>query len=262
MAPATIAGVVVFLLLAAPGTCYELLQGRHKLPREESTFVHVSRVILTGTWLSAVAAALLATVGLISPEAVIDVSTFIKNGHAYAAENPILIGWSTLLHLALSTLLAVLLSVLMLPKNSARIRPGTAWHGIAEVNKPDDTSAYLSIRVKNGLEFAGYYSGMSTDLDVTLREIIIRSPLSVKPVNGESFQSLSSEWQQMVIHGGEVESITASYVRKSKTEKSSTDPSRWNRVSTWCRQNYLTWQAATGAIVVLLLLVTLVPQYL
>jgi hypothetical protein len=61
----TIAFVASFLLVI-PGASYEILRSRSRLPREESHFLHISCILLSGTLITALAFVLLAAAHLIA----------------------------------------------------------------------------------------------------------------------------------------------------------------------------------------------------
>lgn len=253
MVQATVVGVVVFLLLVAPGTCYEVLQARSRLPVEESPFVHASRITIIGTWLSAAAVFLLTLVGLIAPRAVVDLPEMLRSQQAYIQDNLLLVAWTLLLQLAISTLLAVLLNDLRASRQTNRIHQGSAWRGIAELKRPPATTTRLSVRLKSGWEVAGYYSGSSTDAEPDKRELILHAPFIGRPPSSTVPQDYDPGWQLMVIHGSEIESITAEYVKAEGI-----DAREVSQAIDWIMSNWLRWKVAAPALASTLVLAVMV----
>lgn len=250
MVPATTFGVVTFFLFVAPGTCYELLRGRTKLPREETAFVHVSRVLLAGTIITALTALLLAIVRWVSPSSVLDLGALLDQGTHYVSGHLGLVGWTILTQLAVSTLLAVIASDLLSPKEAPPIFQGSTWHVMAEQMRKPQQRVDVSVRLKSGRDIVGRYVGASTELDPAKRELLLGVPLEVRDATSGTTITLDRGWEVLVISGAEVESVAAAYIGEGAML-----PPPKRRFSTqleWVKTNYLSWKVATAAVIVLL----------
>jgi uncharacterized protein DUF6338 len=53
MVPTSTIAFIAFFLLVIPGASYEILRSKSRLPREESPFLHISRILLSGTLITA-----------------------------------------------------------------------------------------------------------------------------------------------------------------------------------------------------------------
>ncbi|MCP3797951.1 DUF6338 family protein [Allokutzneria sp. A3M-2-11 16] len=254
--PASAIGLVVFFLAVAPGTCYELLRGRTLLPREESTFLQVSRVLLAGTLITALTVLLMSLVAAVAPSAFIDVAQLIVGGEKYIAANVLLCGWTILVQLVLSALLAVVFSGLRTPRQARPILQVDAWHRLTEEVVPSGYEVQVSVRLKSGREIVGRYLGASTDLDPTKRELKLQEPLFVRESDKEESVPLVG-WQTMVIMGGEIESLAFCYKRVSGEEEQG-KPTRLSRVGLLGSRWLLSWQLAATAAALLLFVIVLI----
>jgi Family of unknown function (DUF6338) len=170
LVPASAISVAVFLLLVAPGTCYELLRQKTRHPRDETAFIEISRVLLSGMLITALALALLAAVRFAAPFALLDLSSLLQHGATYVAHHVVLTGWSAGAELVLATLLAVLANDLLTTTTARPIFAVDAWHGVTEVLALPGQEVNLSVRLKDGTEIVGYYIGCSTDPEPAKRD--------------------------------------------------------------------------------------------
>lgn len=257
MVPASAIGVAAFFLFVAPGTCYELLRSRVLLPTEESTFIHISRIVLSGLLLTTSTALLLTVVKFISPNALLDVPQLLTKGTAYVATNTWVTAKTFALQLFISAMLAAIVNDLRVSTKSVRIHRGTALLGLSELERPDGTQPYYCVRLKSGREVFGYYYGATTDLDPTKREIVLQPPLKIADSEQDTEAKLApSHWQRMVIFGGEVEHVSIAYVDTHVVPHKKL--SRIEKVKGWTFANYLRTKVCAPVALVLLAL-ALIP---
>jgi hypothetical protein len=250
LVPANFFAVVVFFVFILPGTCYELLRGRTRLPRDESSFLHVSRIVLSGTIITTLTMSLLGAVHWIAPSALLDVAGLLKDGTTYVVKHVALVAWTLVVQIVLSSLLAVVASDLRSLPNPRVVRQATPWHGITELTAKPGWEISLSVRLKSGAEIVGRYLGTSVDLDPTKRELLLRAPFSYRGSDEQpSLAKMDDAWQKMVIAGSEIVYVTAAY---SSGPAMPAAPVRWrNRPLNWLKRRWLGWQVAavTSAIV-------------
>lgn len=259
MVPTSTIAFVAFLLLVIPGASYEILRSRSRLPREESPFLHISRILLSGTLITVLAFVLLATMHLIAVRTatsatLADIPQLLLFGATYVAAHAWLVGKTLLLQIALSVLLAVIFSDLR-SSGAKAIHEADAWHALGELLVEPGQTAWVSVRLKNGSEVTGYYFGASTELDPGKRELFLRAPLSFRADDEKPALALDAAWQLMTVPGSEIAYIAAAYVSDGKKSL----PIRWrSKVADWMRRNYLTWQAASIALMGVLAVAVLV----
>jgi hypothetical protein len=159
-----------------------------------------------------------------------------------------LVGKTLLLQIALSVLLAIVFSDLR-SSGANVIHEADAWHALGDLLVKPGQTAFMSVRLKDGSEIAGYYFGASTELDPSKREILLHAPLSFREADDKPALAMDAGWQLMTISGSEIAYIATAYVTEGKEPL----PIRWqSRAIDWMRKNYLTWQAASIAILAVL----------
>jgi hypothetical protein len=258
LVPTSTIALVAFFLLVIPGASYEILRSRSRLPREESPFLHISRILLSGTLITALVFVLLAAVHLIAVRliavhlgtstALVDIPKLLLSGTTYVATHARLVGKTLLLQIALSVLLAVIVSDVR-SSGSNVIHEADAWHSLGALLVKPGQTAFMSVRLKDGSEITGYYFGASTELDPSKREIFLRAPLSFRGADDKLALAMDAGWQLMTISGSEIAYIATAYI----TEGKELLPIRWqSRAIDWTRENYLTWQAALIAVLAVL----------
>jgi hypothetical protein len=250
--PTSALTVALFFLFVAPGTCYELLRRRTRHPRDETTFMEVTRVLLASVWITAIVLILLALVHTFAPLALLDLPSLMLQGVNYAACHVMLTGWSVVAELALATLVAVAANNLFTSTAAVPVYPVNPWHIVAEREAKPEQEVNLSVRLKDGTEIVGIYLGASTDPEPGKRELILGAPLHVRHAKSDITATLASGWHHMVLSGAEVAYLTAEYV------ESGVHPSRsclWRisgGVKDWFRAYHLTWWFALSLIAALL----------
>ncbi|PRX47949.1 hypothetical protein B0I33_105534 [Prauserella shujinwangii] len=235
MTPASVVGVTVFFLLIIPGITYELLRRRVLLPIEESGFVQVSRILLSGTIIFAIVVLLLVAVRSVSPRALLNPGAFIGAGSAYAESNLGLIGKTMGFYVLLAVLLAVVASDLNLGSKQVKIHRGAAIIGLTEIDKRPEDVAWLAVHLKSGKEILGYYYGATTELDPDKRELILQKPLRVGyPEKGEPAH-MASDWKRVLIHVREIEYLSVAYVAARVVPSETIS----RKLVNWMRDNFL-----------------------
>ncbi len=106
MIPATVGGVIGFLVFIAPGVLFELLRERVRPPLEGSAFREASRVALMSVVLSGAAILILAILRAIFPSLLADPGAWLRDGDPYVDEEYARIAWTVGAELALACLLA------------------------------------------------------------------------------------------------------------------------------------------------------------
>jgi uncharacterized protein DUF6338 len=255
MVPAGTFGVVVFFLFVAPGICYELLRDRTRLPREESTFVHVSRVLLSGTFITAFSLVLMAIVRWISPTSLLDLPKLLIQSTAYLADHPGLVGWTLVVQLGVSASLAVVFSDLLTPLASKGkpIHQADSWHAMCELAAEQFRYVKVSLHLKSGRDILGIYVGASTELDPTKRELILGAPLEERMAGSDKTVVLDEAWQRVIVPGAEIEFLAIAYVGESKNAQPVAEKFVY-RASSWTRIHWRTWKVAAPVALTLLLI--------
>lgn len=213
MTPASVVGIATFFLFVIPGICYELLRRQALLPVEESAFVQISRILLSGALLTASTFTVLVVLSTVSPSAILDLERFVQRGDRYLAENLWLVSKTLVLHVLVAALLAAIVADLRLASKQVKIHRGTGLFAVTEFDIPPGHVAWLAVHLKNGNEICGYYYGATTDLEPDKRELILQAPLRVgDPTADKVPPFMAGHWKRMVIFVREIEYVTAAYV--------------------------------------------------
>ncbi|MGW6930766.1 DUF6338 family protein [Lentzea sp. NPDC054927] len=253
-------GVLVFLLFVVPGTCYELLRGRTMLPREESAFQQISRVLLFGSVISALVGLTLAGIGVGAPGSLLNASKLLSGGTGYVAANTSQAGWTIALFLILSLLYAVITNDLRTSDGAPAIHQADAWHSMAHVlpalylDGPHQVT--VSVRLKCGRDVVGRWLGSSTELDPSKRELTLQAPLVTRESGDEEEKSFDEDWAVMTIVGSEIESIAFAYSPKEGAEKQLRNGIR-RLLADWLRRHWTDWQFASSVAIAVVMLAVL-----
>lgn len=254
MVPSSFAGVGIFLLLVAPGITYELLRQRTQLPRGESTFIEISRVLLFGVVYSGAAILPIALIAAIEPRSVVDLSAWVRDGDAYVADHIHIVGWTLILELALASLLAIAASDLGAHSPVRLMHDGNLWHALTQTWAGRGVETYLDVRMKDGTSIVGRWVGHTNEPDPLKREVAL-SDVSVRHPGQIDLAALGKGWKFIVLSGSEVAHIAGYYHGRRP------DPTRptWGaRILSSIRHNCTSWRFAVSAILALLVAALLI----
>jgi hypothetical protein len=242
--------VAVFLLFVAPGTCYELLRGRTRLPREESTFQQISRVLLFGSVITAVVVLVLAFIGWAAPGSLLSLPGFLADGVRYTASNVGKVGWTVLLFLLLSLLFAVIFNDMRTSGAAPLIRQADSWHTVArlipEQHLEGAHQVLASVRLKSGRDVLGVYAGASTELDPSKRELTLQAPLSAREAGEQEAVPLEGNWAFVVFVGAEIESVTFLYTPSGEPSERRVERGHLMVAGSWFLRHFFDWRMAAS----------------
>jgi len=240
--PTTAAAVVTFLVMVTPGTAFELLWQRNRPRRDESAFLEVSRVLLTGVLFSGAAAATLVAVEAVAPGTIVDLAGLVAGGGDYVARHPILSVGTLAVGLVVALLYAVAAHDLLTPVGSRRIVQESGWHTALGRLAPSGVRVFLSVQLKDGSTVTGYSAAYSTDPAFDRRDLVLRAPLHVRPPAAAEAGPLDGAWQVMVLSGAEISTIAAAYVGVPRSVLTG----RGRQLLRWSGR--YVWQLSLGAV--------------
>ncbi len=212
MVPSTVAAVVVFLLLVTPGLVFELLWQRTRPRRDESTFVEVSRVVLTGVVFTGAAAVTLVVLEAAAAGSAVDVVALVKEGNRYVTAHPAQVLRTLVATVVLAVLYGVAAHTLLTPSSTRRIAHETAWHTAFSRMAAPGVRPYLSVQLKDGTTITGYSAAYSTEPDPAKRDLLLSAPLAIRSPGDTDARQLDVSWQVMAVSGAEISTIAAAYV--------------------------------------------------
>lgn len=210
--PDTWLGVILFLLLVAPGLSFDLLSDSRRAVVRESAFRELGRTILAslafgsmglavavgayGLW-PGVFAAPLRMIG-------VDAAAYVRSDAEHVAASLIV---QTLLAFA-----AVVGTHLWLRKRSnARLGNTSGWNVAFRTRAPVGTVPFVRVRTRSGTVWAGVVYDFSPDLEVADREITLGPPLASSRTNS-GLSAVPDVWQRVVLRDSEIEWIIVKYI--------------------------------------------------
>ncbi|MFI7642298.1 DUF6338 family protein [Nonomuraea sp. NPDC049400] len=212
MYPGSVAAVVIFLLIVTPGAAFELLWHRTRPRRDESAFIEVSRVLLTGVVFSGAAVVTLTLVQAIAPGAAADPVALLRDGAGYVRAQPAVVLRSVLAVPLLGLLYGVAAHALLSRAASRRVAHETGWHTAFSRLAGATSRAFLSVQLKDGTTVTGFVVGYSTDADPAKRDLLLRRPISLRPPGKAVATQLERSWQILTVPGSEISTIAVAYV--------------------------------------------------
>lgn len=215
MIPTTAAQLFLFLALVAPGLYYQLLRERRRPGIEESAFREASRVALASVVFVGAALIVLAVVRAIEPSWLPDVRLWIAQPTPYFRVHYALISWAALAGLVLAFGFATLADQLN-KKRSGNIRPEGMWFQLFRTDRPDHTVPWVSLRLTNGGEIAGFLAYFVPSDDPQLREIALRhnnegTGLQLRKADGQAIEQLD-QWSSIVVRGDQISYLKVRYL--------------------------------------------------
>jgi Family of unknown function (DUF6338) len=229
MVPATVGGVAVLLLLVLPGLHYELLRESRRAGRDDSPFVEISRVLLSGSLLSTATFIILGIVRLWAPTAVLDPRILLEEKH-YLADHLVLAGWSIGWFIVLALTFSALAAAKWPNEPSLTAVTESSWI-TTFLRTPNTTAArrelpppYVKAEVtlKTGRVYRGMISDFSKNLEIADRELVLGNPLATVEADGILKALDTLPWQRLILPASEISSILVLYeARRDDTSDAS-----------------------------------------
>lgn len=215
MIPTTAAQIFLFLALVAPGLYYELLRERRRPAMGETAFREASRIALASVVFDLAAMGVLAIVRVIQPAWMPDPRLWLADPAAYLRGHYVLITWAALAGLLLALGFATLADQLR-PSWGGDIRPGGIWFQLFRVDRPDHTVPWVSLRLTDGVEIAGFLAYYVPADDPALREIALRhnargTGLQLRKAEDQPVERLD-QWSDIVVRGDQISYFKVRYL--------------------------------------------------
>ena len=239
MVPLNPGGIVVLVLLIIPGLHYELLREQYRPGRDDSPFVEISRVLLSGFLLSGVAFLMLGFVRLVGPDAVADPEKLLEERQYFSSHLP-LMAWSTLWFLAFALTSGALLASKWPKDAELQSAMETAWVSVFTRTPQEAAAAQgvpsplskVEVTLKNGKVYRGTVKSYTKDVQIADRELVLEGPIRTVDEDDQVIEMNTPSWRRLVLPAAEIASILVRYEAKPSsgvepTEASAT-VSRWS----------------------------------
>lgn len=208
----SLAAVISFLLLVAPGIVWNLQQARHEPAVKESTLVELSRVVLASLVATGLAAA------IVMPFAWIPLYESLgANSDALLSSAKILIPFvgASLATCAIACGLVLIAAAIRWHGRDAPISKMRVWHRAFVQWKPKNSGPpFLIVKMKDGTVWKGSLKAFDSDPEDDQRTVALGAPLSrTGPPNAA--RKVIPDDRIVLLPEGEIESVQVTYPRLS-----------------------------------------------
>lgn len=216
MIPTTVLGLFLFLLLVTPGLSYEMLRERRRPAVEESAFREASRIALASAAFDVAALLIFAVVRLVAPGALLDPGKWLADPHAYIRDHYALVGVTIGAFVVLAVGVAAGTDRLLRRQAPGDIRPGGIWFQLFRVDRPEGTVPWLSIRLSDGTDVAGFLSYYVSAEEPANREIALKqnaehTGLQLRNKDATAVERLDG-WSNVILRGDEITCLKVKYL--------------------------------------------------
>lgn len=206
MIPDSIATVLGFLFLIAPGLSYQIHRERRRPALEDTPFREASRVALWSLLLTVGSLLILGLLRWLVPSIIADPWQWLEHGRAYVKDHPRRVGLTLLLQLLLAQGLAWLVAAWAGRHERATIRQGDIWHKVFAIDVPPDRRVQAVVLTKNA-EYRGIVAGYTTNADLTNRELQLIEPITFRLRHEPTPRPLPEPFDQVVIAASAIEEL-------------------------------------------------------
>ena len=250
MFPSSVAAVVVFLLLVAPGVAFELARQRRRPARQDSAFLEAARVLLAGVTLGLAGICLLGIARLAGPGALVVPSGLIAHTVSYTADNAARVLATVLAYVVVTLTLAVLAADCR-PYGGSEylIIPDSAWFMSLARYAPEGSAVHLAATTADGTAYLGRKEFFTADPAMNDRELVLQPPLSYRAPGTSQTLPMADEWHRLILPASNITSLAISYVRDKEKVAPTSESARLMRIVMRWRQTPW-WKAALIALVV------------
>ena len=212
MVPETLGAILVFLAFIVPGLAFELLRERRRPFIEETAFREASRISLTSMLFSLAALAILVTLQHFGVPWLVDASRWLTEGEAYVARQMGRVTATVLAFVSISLGLSLLTDWLLRRSAPGRIVPGSVWFSLFREHRPDGSTPWVHLRLKDdGTEIWGFIGDYTPDQKLENRELILEQPrLQYRRPGGDT--TLLPSWAFITVRGEEIAWMKVQYI--------------------------------------------------
>ena len=148
---------------------------------------------------------------------------------AYYRDQAEVIFWALIGYVVCSVVLVAVTNYFLDILKGTSLTPShSQWTEVFRFERPTGSRAYVRVRTKSGLWWAGQVIHFTADLEVTGREITLAAPISRGNDEGTVWFH-DSEMQRLIFRSDELESLAVLYVPVEED----VPLKRWKRFSSW-----------------------------
>lgn len=262
--PTTALGLLIFIVLLAPGLTYSSYRKRHTPVEKPTTLRELGGIALPSVLCDLGAVAVFAVVHLAYPGATPDIGALIAGPRGYAQQHYAALFWWGVGLLALACVLALLAAVLIgsaLWNRAVDRRPlswltprggvtqESAWWGLF-TNEPD-IRVYAGCTLDDGSYLGGYVLSYSPNSEETAdRELVLAGTITFRGAESDA-EPIDLDVGAVAISARRLQYLTVSYLETPPEPEPAGPAPRWRRAAALVR--VARWPAVVGLGVVTLL---------
>jgi hypothetical protein len=210
--PSSWAGVLVFLLVVAPGLLFDICADRRRATAKQSAFREIGRITLASVVFGGVAFVGVLGAASIFPAAFAWPFAVLESDDAVSQFGAKQLAATLGLQTALALGFAFLGDILLGRRSKSRLRAISAWSAIFRESKPDDLVAHVRVKLKSGTTWEGHMGPYSADLETAGRELVLQKPLRSAAPGSSKTAPVPAAWERVVLAGDEIDWIAVKYV--------------------------------------------------
>jgi hypothetical protein len=212
MIPQTLAAVVAFLFLVAPGLTYELLRERQLPSRAESGFREASRVALASLIFSVAAVLILCLARTRTPHLLPDPRVWFQLGKEYVRRNYTVVSATALAELIIACGLALVTATYLQRRHPAgKIAHVSAWFNVMREWRLPDEEVIAMVTIDDGDRYVGLVKSYSPELQIADRELVLQGPIVYQALGNSDPVQLGHQWAFIVIPASSIKHLALAY---------------------------------------------------
>ncbi|MFD6029086.1 DUF6338 family protein [Cellulosimicrobium funkei] len=210
MIPDSLATIVAFLLLLAPGVLWQLMQARHAPAIKETALVEASRVVLASLLATGAAGLLL----LWWPWLPLYRRASADGDGAFATLTDVAPYLGAVVATSLLACTLTWVAARLRWRTPVRIRPGRVWSRIfVDMVPPGSGQPALLVELLDGTVWRGTLEAFDSDPEDDQRNLALSSPLARKRPGDEKFEPKGDRGRYVIVPEPQIKSIQVTYVR-------------------------------------------------
>jgi hypothetical protein len=216
MIPQTVGALLAFLGLVTPGLVYRLVLERRRPSHSDSTFVEVSRIVITSLVFSGFAFAILWLLESNSPLPLPNAATWLARGTSYAATNlgSVFIGVAA--QVVIASLLAAITGWLITRQSPSRFRDETVYGAVFRHYAPEGSTAWVHVCLDNDVEFWGYERAHDDRDQAKARTLILAGDTIMRKLPGENQRTrIGDDWDVVILEADHIRYMRVIYINET-----------------------------------------------
>lgn len=207
--PTSLVGVIIFVVLLAPGVVFAAVREAQFPRRTRSPLRETASVVFTSAVTLIVASSVFGLVRVVTPKRTPDIGLLVRDSHAFAAGSYLSGLFWGLGVLAFACVLAAL-AARFSPEYPGKISSRSAWVLAFEETRAEGHSIYVGCELHDGTYVGGFLRRYSTEPQETVdRELTLEAPITYAPVDGNE---VNLEVNMIVVSAREIKFFSVSFL--------------------------------------------------